>query len=69
MTKQHFEELALAFQRERPGSNWDANKRVQWNQDVKAVFEVCRKFNPGADWGRFEHACGGLHLFNSGLDE
>lgn len=46
MTKKHFIALADAFRSEKPGENWDPNKRVQWELDVKAVANVCAQFNP-----------------------
>lgn len=60
MTRMHFNALANALASERPGDNWDANKRVQWNQDVKAIASVCNQFNNGFDRSRFIDACGGL---------
>ena len=60
MTKKHFIALAAALKGERPGENWDANKRMQWNLDVKAVVRVCKQFNGIFDTGRFIDACGGL---------
>ena len=33
--------IALALKDERPGTNWDANKKVQWDLDVKAIANAC----------------------------
>lgn len=63
MTRQHFQALATALESNRPGENWDANKKVQWNLDVKAVAGACRQFNTGFKADRFYAACGGLFVF------
>lgn len=46
MTKKHFIALADALRAEKPGDNWDPNKRVQWDLDVKAIANVCAAQNP-----------------------
>lgn len=53
MTKKHFIMLADALRRERPGDHWDPNKRVQWELDVKAVADVCKRVNCRFDRDRF----------------
>lgn len=58
MTKRHFIALARALLAERPGDNWDANKKVQWELDCKAVAKVCLAQNPRFDRGKFLLACG-----------
>jgi hypothetical protein len=58
MTRQHFKALAEALKFERPGANWDPNKRVQWEQDCKAIADVCNRFNGGFKRDRFLSACG-----------
>lgn len=58
--KRHHEALANALNGTRPGENWDANKRVQWNMDVKTIAGVCFSFNPGFDMEKFIQTCGGL---------
>ena len=58
MSKKHFKAFAAALLNNRPGENWD--KRVQWNQDVKAIAAECRQFNSNFDYHRFIDACGGL---------
>ena len=46
MSKKHFIALADALRAEKPGSNWDPNKMVQWELDVKAIADVCQRSNP-----------------------
>jgi hypothetical protein len=46
MSKKDFIALADALRTEKPGENWDPNKRVQWELDVKAVANVCARANP-----------------------
>jgi hypothetical protein len=58
MTKKDFEAIAAALKREKPGANWDANKHVQWNLDVRAFANVCAASNPRFDRTRFYRACG-----------
>lgn len=58
MTKKHFEALAAALKAEQPGTNWDPNKHVQYRLDVRAVADVCARFNPNFDRARFLKACG-----------
>lgn len=60
MTKQHFQYLAQALKMERPGENWDPNKKVQWDLDVKAIANVCKHFNGAFQRDRFLKAAGGL---------
>ena len=45
MSKKHFIALADALKSERPGDNWDPNKMVQWELDVKAIATVCAQSN------------------------
>ena len=49
MTKKHFIALAKALRAEKPGSNWDPNKLIQWDLDVKAVANVCASASPRFD--------------------
>lgn len=60
MTKKHFNLIALSLNGTRPEDNWDANKKVQWNLDVKVIANVCGSFNSNFDYHRFIDACGGL---------
>jgi hypothetical protein len=46
MSKQDFIALADGLRAEKPGENWNPNKRVQWELDVKAVADVCAASNP-----------------------
>jgi hypothetical protein len=46
MSKRDFVALADALRREKPGENWNPNKRVQWELDVKAIADVCAVANP-----------------------
>jgi hypothetical protein len=58
MTRKHFEALAAALKAEKPGDNWDPNKRVQWDLDVKAIANAVASFNPNFDRDRFLKAAG-----------
>jgi hypothetical protein len=53
MTKKHFIALADALRAEKPGDNWDPNKRVQWDLDVKAIANFCAEQNPRFDRERW----------------
>lgn len=46
MSKKHFIALADALRAEKPGINWDPNKMVQWELDVKAIANACAASNP-----------------------
>lgn len=60
MTRKDYIKLAGALKAERPGENWDANKRVQWDQDVKAIARVLESDNKLFKTDVFTAACGGL---------
>ena len=60
MTRKDYIKLAGAFKAERPGENWDANKRVQWDQNVKAITNVLKADNSRFDTAKFITACGGF---------
>ena len=45
ISKRDFITLADALREERPGKNWDANKHVQWELDVRAVARACKGLN------------------------
>jgi len=53
LTKKDFRAFALALHSERPGDNWDPNKRVQWLLDTKAIARVLATSNPAFDKDRF----------------
>ncbi len=58
MTRAHFEALAAALLNQKPGSNWNPNKRVQWELDCKAVADVCGRSNISFKRDKFLTACG-----------
>jgi len=58
--KRHYEAIAAAMKAERPGKHWDAAKRLQWDQDVKALCRVFERDNEAFRWSQFLEACGGL---------
>ena len=58
MTKKDYVKIAAAFASEKPGSNWDPNKRVQWELDIKAIVKVLALDNIRFDYLRFYAACG-----------
>jgi len=45
MTKKHFKVLAENLKAQRPQPHWCANKRLQWEMDVKAIAKVCEEQN------------------------
>ncbi|MGA7239439.1 MAG: hypothetical protein WBY44_27405 [Bryobacteraceae bacterium] len=61
MTRQHFKAIADSLRDQRPADHWDSNKRAQWDLDVNAMADVCRRFNTQFKRERFIDACGGLH--------
>jgi hypothetical protein len=58
MSRKHFRALADALKAEKPGDNWNPNKRVQWELDVKAIANTCAQFNSNFKRDRFLTACG-----------
>ncbi len=60
MTRRDFEKLAIMFKAERPQSNWDANKRLMWDQLVFATAVLCKQENPRFRSDLFLEAAGGL---------
>jgi hypothetical protein len=58
LTKKDYIKIAAAFKAERPGDNWDPNKRVQWELDIKAITGVLAGDNSRFDTDRFLLACG-----------
>jgi len=53
MIKKHFIALADALRHRKPDKNWDPDKIVQWELDVKAVADVCARFNEQFDRARW----------------
>lgn len=66
MSKKDFIALADALRAEKPGANWDANKHVQWECDVKAVADVLARDNPRFMRGRWMEYVNGLCGPNGG---
>lgn len=62
MSRKHFKALADALKDEKPGDNWNPNKRVQWEIDVKAIANTCARFNDRFNSSRFLAACGAANL-------
>jgi hypothetical protein len=62
MSRKHFRALADALKAEKPGDNWNPNKRVQWELDVKAIANTCAQFNPNFQRDTFLAACGVPHV-------
>jgi hypothetical protein len=58
VTKKDYVKIALAFLSEKPGKNWNPNKLVQWELDLKAITNVLASDNPRFDRARFYKACG-----------
>ena len=58
MSKKHFVAIAEALRSEKPGENWDPNKRVQWMLDVRAIARVLASYNAAFDLERFLTAAG-----------
>ncbi len=63
MTRKHFRAIADALREgaKACADHWDANKRLQWNLDVQAMADACRRFNGMFKRDTFIDACGGLH--------
>ena len=58
--KRHYEAIAAAMKAERPGLFWAANKRAQWNMDVKVLASMFERDNVAFRPFQFLEACGGL---------
>jgi hypothetical protein len=58
MSRKHFKALAESLKAEKPGENWNPNKRVQWELDVQAIANTCARFNSNFKRERFLAACG-----------
>ena len=59
MTKRDYIKLADAFYQTRPQEHWDANKRQQWQQDMKFVANTLALDNSKFNRETFYKACGG----------
>ncbi len=57
MTRKDYVKLAEALYREKPGSNWNPNKLVQWELDRKAIAAVLQADNPRFNRSKFNQAC------------
>ena len=53
----HFAFMAAVLKSEKPGSNWDVNKRLQWQLMVRSFADACSRTNPRFDRERFLAAC------------
>jgi hypothetical protein len=58
VSRKHFQAIADAFKEQKPADHWDANKRTQWELDVKAVAKALATMNPRFNFSRFIAACG-----------
>ena len=57
MTKKNYEVIATALAASRPHAEWDANKMVQWELDVRNVAIVLQRDNLRFKRNYFEDAC------------
>lgn len=57
MSRKHFETLAAVLRETNPALRGHGDQH-QWGNDVAAVMEVCKDFNPQFDHQRFLAACG-----------
>lgn len=46
MSKKHFIALANALIASKPADHWDANKKAQWELDVRYIANVLAQSNP-----------------------
>jgi hypothetical protein len=60
MTRKHYVQFAELFRTEKPGDNWDANKRTQHNMLLKGMMEILKRDNPRFKESRFLDAAGGF---------
>ena len=66
MSKKHFIALADALRQTRPADHWDANKRVQWEMDVRVIADVLNQSNPRFNYSRWMDYVNGLCGPNGG---
>lgn len=57
--KRQYEAIAAVFKKEKPGDNWDANKRVQHNLVLSSMIDAFKVDNPGFKPEKFVEAAGG----------
>lgn len=57
--RRHYEAIADVFAAQRPGDNWDANKRVQHNLLLRDMVETLRRDNAAFKAERFVKRAGG----------
>lgn len=57
--KRQYETIAAVFAKEKPGANWDANKRVQHNLLLSSMTDALKLDNPEFKPDRFLEAAGG----------
>ena len=55
--KRHYEAIALVFQAESTGTQWNPNKRVQWELLRDAMATLFRSDNTRFNPERFKWAC------------
>ena len=60
MTRKDHVRIAEVFKDNRPGENWDANKRVMWNLLAKNIASALKADNDAFNIELFANACGGL---------
>jgi hypothetical protein len=53
----HFALIAAAMRDSKPGTNWDPNKRAQWESTINSFIEIGRRSNDKFDAERFRAAC------------
>lgn len=58
MTRKDYILIAAALHRGKPEAHWDANKRVQYDMDVRNVATAFANDNPKFDRAFFLLACG-----------
>jgi len=55
--KRHYEAVAEVFQRDCPGTNWDPNKRAQWQTLRNEMASMFEADNGQFSLTRFQEAC------------
>jgi hypothetical protein len=57
LQRRHFQFIADTLRSEKPGRNWDANKRAQWELMVRAFAKACARTNSNFKPDKFLAAC------------